>query len=467
MLFGDVISIVTKRQQLDLGRLRGDLDTMRNTIVFGLIQRSGYATNEAVYVPGGVHINGFTGSLLDYLLISREKADGTAGRWDDEREQPFFRESATVLRRVERAPSPSTLPIRLVNRNDEIKDRYIAALRILCGGGDQRNEYGTVALLDIETLRNISLRVHYGRQIAESKIRDNGEKGMHLRELSRREKWEDVREALRDLSREATVLSDVHKQAVIFGARDPEPIMVFFSETIIPLTIAVEVEYLRKRRNREIFVSHNITIESLRNHSMIQETCERNIGRLVEVAENAFGTNNDAHHGEKAVRKIFSGDNITSVDLFKFDGEIIGFASYIYTPHNKVLYLNGVIINPDYQGYGLLSDSLRKAIKESPDAMYLALKTQNPVLYHTASKFGRSFPSLDEAAPSHVIEVGQSILNGNISASNGTFDFVLRGNWGPGVYDTMPSSDPRATELFKSSGVNDGDSMLVITELRR
>lgn len=459
-----MITLVTK-QSLDLSRLRGDLDTLRDSIVFVLIRRSRYPLNEKVYIPGGVHIPGFRGTLLDYLLISREKTDGSAGRWNDEREQPFFRESATVSRRVERDPPPSTLPIKLINRNDQIKDDYISMVRTLCNPGDQRNEYGTVALLDIEALQNISLRVHYGRFIAESKITDNGERGIQLRALAREGKWKEVREALRDLPRETKVLSDVLDRASTFGARDPKPIVEFFSETIIPLTIDVEVEYLRKRSLREIYVSHNITIDSLRDPSKIREECDRNIDKLVEIAERAFGTVND-HHGKKAVKELLLEDDITSVDLFKFGEEVIGFASYIYNTHNKVLYLNSVAINPDYQGYGLLSDSLRSTIKQSSGVRYLALHTQNPIIYHITSKFGRTFPSLDENVPQHIIDIGKSILNGkgNHAQQNNVLDFVLRGK-SPGVYSDIPKGDSISAAVFERNGIADGDIMLVITEL--
>ncbi len=233
------------RQSLELKDVRNTLSQMEDAIIFSLFRRSQYLSNDSIYVPSeSMHIEGFKGSFLDYLLNGTETLHATAGRYLDPREQPFFQVHPHL--KVERITEDMELVPVKINRNDEIKTMYIEAVKNICKPGDD-NEYGYCAVLDISALQEISTRVHLGKFVAASKWKFNREA---LEPHIIAGDWSAVEEALRNRQVETEVFDRVREKGQRYGL-DPEFIGQFYVQRIIPLTIEVEVEYLRQSVRRD------------------------------------------------------------------------------------------------------------------------------------------------------------------------------------------------------------------------
>ncbi len=227
------------RQNLGLRSIRSTLALMEDSIIFNLFRRSTYRLNSRIYLPGGIHISGFKGSFLDYLMLGRERLDGSVGRYDDRREHPFFRPRFRKIakRRIENQEvAPAS-----VNENEEIKRMYLSSLDKICLPGDD-NEYGSCALIDIACLQDLSLRVHLGEFVAESKVRSDKK----LRTLAEHGEWDQVEDALKNRRVEEEIRKRVTEKSKRYGL-NPEFIEDFYLNKVIPLTLSVEVEYLKKR----------------------------------------------------------------------------------------------------------------------------------------------------------------------------------------------------------------------------
>ena len=116
------------------------------------------------------------------------------------------------------------------------------------------------------------------------------------------------------------------------------------------------------------------------------------------------------------------------VHLFVLEKDIVGFAGYITL--DSILYLNGVVVKKTFQGKGYLSKSL-SLVLDNYDCDYLALRTQNPVMYYIATRVakqnhGKVYPNMYSSdIPSEIKEVGcavcKSILNCDLPD-----DFIFR-----------------------------------------
>ena len=232
------------RQSLELNAIRTTLAIMEDSIIFNLFRRSQYPTNSLIYTPGGVPITNFNGSFLDYLLKGRESLDATAGRYDDRREHPFFSLNR-VYKKVARTREEDEIAPPRVNRNADIKKAYIGAIKEICKEGDD-NEYGSCAILDINCLQELSNRVHLGEFVAESKFRKDRQ---IIEPLLKTDNVDGLVEALRDKTVELRVYERVKEKGKRYNL-NPEFIGSFYVNQIIPLTIEVEVEYLRTRTER-------------------------------------------------------------------------------------------------------------------------------------------------------------------------------------------------------------------------
>lgn len=223
------------KQSLELGDLRERLRMLEDDIIMDLYKRSRYASNDKIYLSEG---------LLDTLLKGTEKLHRAAGRYDDRREHPFF-PIAPDSKRTEKK-GDGVAPVK-VNKNAELKAKYIEFVEKLCRHGDDDAEYGTCAVLDINALQDISYRIHLGEFVAEAKWKSNKNT---LAPLIKSGKWKEVEEALRDRSVEAKILESVEKKGERYNL-DPKFVSTFYLKVIIPLTIEVEIDYLKQRYGLE------------------------------------------------------------------------------------------------------------------------------------------------------------------------------------------------------------------------
>lgn len=227
--------------RLDLDKvIRPTLARMEDSIIFNLFGRAQYKTNDIIYTPGGIQIPNFDGSFLDYLLKGTEVLHATAGRYMHPEEHPFFNDipSISFPRKIESSPVRKTD----INVNFKIKLIYLDALQKICEQGDD-SHYGSSAIWDIRCLQDLSRRIHYGTYVAESKFQQEPE---CYSKLIRTNDIKGIRAKLTDKNVERAVLERVREKGKRYNV-NPEFIVEFYEQKIIPLTIEVEVEYFLKR----------------------------------------------------------------------------------------------------------------------------------------------------------------------------------------------------------------------------
>ncbi|KAK9472305.1 chorismate mutase [Dipodascopsis tothii] len=247
---------------LDLSKIRRSLIRMEDTIVFALIERAQFRRQPSIYTPGAVPIPGFDGSFMDWILREEEIVHAKVRRYESPDEIPFFPDAL---------PQPILPPLEYpvilrphpnkININDKIKEFYIdKILPSICKDGEQKDSMGSSALCDVECLRSISRRIHFGRFVAESKFLSETAK---MTALIQARDTDGIEAAITNAAVEAAVLERLRKKAEAYGV-DPdlaqveeakkleaEAAVAMYRDWVIPLTKVVEVEYLLHRLDAE------------------------------------------------------------------------------------------------------------------------------------------------------------------------------------------------------------------------
>jgi len=242
-------------KQLRLETIAQKLESLEETIVYKLIDRAQFCVNAVVYRPGE---SGFIGepevSLFELRLRSQEEIDSHFGRFCVPEERPF---SATLpaARRVVRIPDTGLhiADYDCINLTGDILAGYRALITQICKDGDD-GQYGSSVEHDVYALQAIARRIHYGSlYVAESKFRSAPDSYMKLIEnhdttaleqLLTRKEVEDAILA-RVLNKVAYAQGRVNM--AIRQVIDPERVLSFYRDCIIPLTKKGEVRYLLNR----------------------------------------------------------------------------------------------------------------------------------------------------------------------------------------------------------------------------
>lgn len=257
-------------QAMRLLQIRSSLEFMEDEIMLALLRRSRHPLNKRIYTPGGVDIPGFGGSFLEKYLLEREKTDNSMGRYTDRREHSFFPMEGDVVP-VLRGQAQALDPIR-TNRNADILETYVRELPTFCQPEDDRSRLGTAAERDIDVLHEISQRVHLGEFVAEAKWRDDVAilfPLVHAHDVTR------LTEALRDRSVEQKVSDRVRTKAAGYKL-NPDAIVDFYVNHIIPLTIDVEVEYLQRNKGR-------VAVDPAEAGVLFEKRVELGVARLLKA----------------------------------------------------------------------------------------------------------------------------------------------------------------------------------------
>ncbi len=226
---------------LKLDELREKLRRMEDSVILGLFERKQFKLNEAMYKPGEISIPNFQGSFLDFLLEGTERLHALAGRYEHPDEHPFT--SGLPIPIIPRRKEDNPLKANNVNVNPLIKEIYLNhAVRNICEPGDD-NQYGSCAVIDICLLQNLSARIHFGEKVAESKFEEDPKA---YTELIKARDEEGIVKRLRDEEAEKRVFIRVREKGLKYNV-NPDVIESFYREQVIPLTIQVEVEYLKER----------------------------------------------------------------------------------------------------------------------------------------------------------------------------------------------------------------------------
>uniref|UniRef100_A0A2P2K1U1 chorismate mutase n=1 Tax=Rhizophora mucronata TaxID=61149 RepID=A0A2P2K1U1_RHIMU len=81
---------VDESENLKLENIRQSLIRQEDSIIFCLLERSQYCYNADTYDPDAFAMEGFSGSLVEYLLKKTEMLHAQVGRYKSPDEHPFF-----------------------------------------------------------------------------------------------------------------------------------------------------------------------------------------------------------------------------------------------------------------------------------------------------------------------------------------------------------------------------------------
>ena len=235
----------------DLENIRKRLVMMEEFIIMDLFKRSIYRTNGTIYLnasDGGIFIPDFDGSYMDWLMIKIEHDYAEAGRYEDPVEMPFFPNPPEPIA-IRKKPENNLMP-NDINMTSRIRRAYLGAIQDICKQGDD-GEHGSAAVCDIETMQDISTRVHTGFFVAESKFRQKPEAYIKLAEAGDEE---GIVGMITDSEVESEIAERVSTKGRRYGIK-PEFISHFYMDGIIPITKELEKEYLMLRGKNPELVS--------------------------------------------------------------------------------------------------------------------------------------------------------------------------------------------------------------------
>ncbi len=189
------------------------------------------------------------------------------------------------------------------------------------------------------------------------------------------------------------------------------------------------------------------------------------VDRLTEITRNGFGseiTREDVEHHVLDVDELY---------LVKENDHLIGFASYDNLIYDKqdILYLSGMVIDPEHQGKGIFGRVNSKIIKqESPDLF--AMRTQNPAIYSATAKLSSEiYPNnvtASSSVPSDIQSIGNYIAKEFLSMDNfNQNNLVSRNTYGHSLYGSIP--EVKTKSFFDSKLTLDydkGDSIILVAK---
>ena len=242
---------------LDLAYIASRLEGMEETIILKLIDRAQFAVNETVYETGK---SGFTGEhhrcLFDLRMYYHEKMDALFGRFCVPEERPFTDDLPAPQRTVTLPDSGLYIDdLEQVNFTRPTRSAYLDLVGKICPAGDD-GQYGSSVEHDVYAVQAIARRIHFGAfYVAESKYRSDsdtfrrligqGDSGGIEALLTRR----DVEERIIDRIYRKTIETQRGVNRELRNVVDPETVVQFYRDTVIPVTKQGEVAYLLHRRS--------------------------------------------------------------------------------------------------------------------------------------------------------------------------------------------------------------------------
>lgn len=244
-----------------LDGIRSSLIRQEDSIIFSLVERAQFCYNEDTYDPNAFFMDGFEGSLVEFMVKETEKIYAQVGRYKSPDEHPFFPNDL---------PDPMLPPLQYpqvlhpcaqdININRKIWDIYFKDLlpRLVKEGND--GNCGSAATCDSTCLQALSKRIHYGKFVAEAKFRASPadyeaaikaqDKGKLMDLLT----YPAVEEAIK---KRVETKAKTFGQVVTVGFGEdavgpaykikPSLVADLYGDWIMPLTKEVQVEYLLRR----------------------------------------------------------------------------------------------------------------------------------------------------------------------------------------------------------------------------
>ncbi|KAH6802999.1 chorismate mutase 1 [Perilla frutescens var. frutescens] len=252
---------VDESQVYTLEGIRNSLIQQEESIIFSLVERAQFCYNAATYDPDAFTMDGFHGSLVEYMIKETEKLHAKVGRYKNPDEHSFFRNDLpeSLLPPLE-YPQVLHSAADSININVRVWNMYFRNLlpRLVREGDD--GNYGSTANCDTLCLQTLSKRIHYGKFVAEAKFRATpdvyeaairAQDGDQLMDLLT---YKTVEEAI---TKRVEMKTRKYGQEVAMAAGEvnsepvykinPTIVAELYGEWIMPLTKQVQVEYLLRR----------------------------------------------------------------------------------------------------------------------------------------------------------------------------------------------------------------------------
>ncbi|PSS33667.1 Chorismate mutase [Actinidia chinensis var. chinensis] len=255
------IERIDESDSYTLEGIRHSLIRQEDTIIFSLLERAQFCFNADTYNPKSFVMDGFHGSLVDFMVKETEKLHARVGRYKSPDEHPFFPNDL---------PDPILPPLQYpqvlhpvadsININNEVWDMYFRDLlpRLVKEGDD--GNCGSAAVCDTLCLQVLSKRIHYGKFVAEAKFQAAPDEYVAAITAEDRTQLMDL---LTYPAVEEAIKRRVETKAKTYGQEltvnveedgaDPvykiKPTLVadLYGDWIMPLTKEVQVEYLLRR----------------------------------------------------------------------------------------------------------------------------------------------------------------------------------------------------------------------------
>ncbi|WOK99655.1 chorismate mutase 3, chloroplastic-like [Canna indica] len=251
---------VDQSEILTLDSIRHSLIRQEDTIIFNLLERAQFSYNADAYDKNAFYMDGFHGSLVEFMVRETEKLHAQVGRYKSPDEHPFFQDAL---------PEPMLPPIRYpkvlhpisvsININKKIWEMYFHSLlpKLVEQGSD--GNCGSSAVCDTICLQALSKRIHYGKFVAEAKFLAapdiyepaiKAQDGDQLMTLLTYESVETVVtqrvEAKAKIFGQEVTVGDVDSAPIVYKIK-PSLVAELYVKWIMPLTKDVQVQYLLRR----------------------------------------------------------------------------------------------------------------------------------------------------------------------------------------------------------------------------
>jgi chorismate mutase len=249
----------------NLSNIRQDLIRMEDTIIFNLIERADFPIMPSIYEKDSrlIKFPNFNGSFLDWIFQQHESIQSQCRRYQSPDQYPFYPNviKESVLPNI-KYPKLLANYFRDININNEIMNVYInEIIPRVANDGEEGENFGSAAMMDISTLQSLSRRIHFGMFVAEAKFQENREL---YKKLIKENDIDGIIENITNSAVEEKILNRLLIKARTYGtdptAGDqgtskihPEAVVKIYKDLVIPLTKKVEVDYLLRRLEDEDF----------------------------------------------------------------------------------------------------------------------------------------------------------------------------------------------------------------------
>ena len=373
---------VSKETPLTLDSFREQLIRQEETIIFALIERAQFPTNNEVYKKNEPNVSVDGNSLLDYMLRETESVHARVRRFTSPDESAFFKESTAVRPLLPLIDFPSAIMPNSINVNDKIKSLYHKQLlpKLTASRSDPRT-FGSTSVADIACLQALSKRIHFGKFIAEAKFQADTET---YSKLIKQNDGEGIMKLLTNKAVEKRVIERVELKSSTYGQDpqdptkyeqkvDPKLIGKMYEDIVMPLTKEVQVVYLLQRLEHPTIACFGENS----NEAVKQEygSISQSLVELCDSAEVVFSNvlSNNAAYGVVPLEAKTTGIvKATKLLLFSSNLSIIA-EQYVTTETDTIRY---VILGKEKQSpSGTDKTALAFGVSHSSGALFTALES--------------------------------------------------------------------------------------------